>query len=180
MILRNSIATILAAISMVAVTATSPGAATGDCAQPLSTGSGPNTSDCGYILRAAVGSKPCELCVCDVNNSGTKTTSDALICLKKAVGQAVTLQCPSCDGVTTTTTDPGNTPSTTSTSTTSTTTTLPVRCTTNNECSGLPSEFRCNPHTETCEKPCTKTTDCKDFYVCNTTTGYCQEPALQF
>lgn len=156
-------------------------AATGDCSQPLSTGTGPNASDCSYILRAAVGSKPCELCVCDVNGSGTKTTTDALICLKKAVGQAVTLNCPSCNGATTTTTTiDGGAPSTTSTSTTSTTTTIPVRCIDNSDCSALPSEFRCNPNTDTCEKPCTKTTDCKDFYECNQITGYCQEPALQF
>jgi hypothetical protein len=139
-------------------------AAQGDCGQPLSSGTKPNTSDCSYILKAAVGSKPCDLCVCDVNHQSGISTVDALICLKRAVGQNVVLSF--------------NT--TTSTSTTSSTTTIPVRCSGNSDCSDLPSGFRCNPNTDTCEKPCTKDTDCHDFYECNKTTGYCQEPPLLF
>src|SRR5690348_8037253 len=42
-------------------------AAQGDCSQPISNGTTPNTSDCSFILRAAVGVKTCALCVCDVN-----------------------------------------------------------------------------------------------------------------
>lgn len=176
---RSNVFLFFGLVLLTSVAAVSPAvAALGGCGQPVSSGTAPNTSDCSYILRAAVGAKPCELCVCDVNKSNTTTTSDALICLKKAVGQSVTLSCPSCGNVTTTTMGTGET--TTSTSTTSTTTTLPVLCTTNAECSALPSPFRCNPNTETCEKPCLKNTDCKDFYECNKVTGYCQAPALQF
>ena len=148
-------------------------AAQGDCSQPVSSGTTPNTSDCSFVLRAAVGTKTCALCVCDVNSSSSLTTVDALICLKKAVGQSVTIDCVPCGPTTTT-------PSTTSTSTTSTTTTIPVRCDSNSDCGALPDTFRCNPNTDTCEKPCTKTADCKDFYECNTTTGYCQQPALLY
>lgn len=149
----------------------------GDCAQPQSTGSTPTATDCGFVLKASVGSFVCPLCICDVNNSAGLTTVDALFCLKKAVGQNVPLSCPPCDVVTTTTIS-GN--STTSTSTTSTSTTIPVNCSSNADCSQLPDDFRCNPNTGTCETPCTRTRDCKDFYECNKTTGYCEEPALLF
>jgi hypothetical protein len=151
-------------------------AANGDCGQPLSSGSGPNASDCGYILKSAVGQAECDLCVCDINGNGKLNTTDALVCLKKAVGQGVALDCPACGPTTT----GGSGATTTSTSTTSTTTTIPVRCQSEGDCSALPDPFRCNPNNETCEKPCTKNTDCHDFYECNTTTGYCQEPALIF
>lgn len=150
-------------------------AAQGDCGQPLSSGTTPNTSDCSFILRTAVGSRNCAMCTCDLNSSASFSTIDALICLKKAVGQNVVLDCPPCGTVTTTTK-----PSTTSTSTTSTTTTVPINCDSNADCSALPDPFRCNPNTGTCEKPCTKTADCKDFYECNTTTGYCTAPALLY
>ena len=155
-------------------------AANGDCGQPVSSGSSPMANDCGYILKVAVGSKPCDACVCDVNGSASSTTVDALICLKKAVGQPVTLACPSCV-VTTTTTVSADKPSTTSTSTTSTTTTIPVRCNDNGDCSGLQSGFRCNPNSDTCEKPCTRNADCHGIYdECNKSTGYCQEKLLLF
>lgn len=153
-------------------------AANGDCSQPISNGSAPQTLDCSAILRVAVSLRVCPICVCDVNSTQSVTTLDALLCLKKVVGQAVTLNCPACDNVTTTTIQGG--PSTTSTSTSSTTTTLPVRCDGNSDCAALPPAFRCNPNTDTCEKPCTKNADCKDFYECNQTNGYCQQPSLMF
>ncbi|MFN2424982.1 MAG: hypothetical protein ABR587_00895 [Candidatus Binatia bacterium] len=49
------------------------------------------------VLRAAVGSTVCELCVCDVNDSEAVTTTDALAVLRVAVGQSVALNCPPCD-----------------------------------------------------------------------------------
>jgi hypothetical protein len=52
-------------------------------------------SDALAILRCAVGSVECSVCVCDVNGSGVSAT-DALTVLKLAVGQAVTLTCPAC------------------------------------------------------------------------------------
>ena len=155
-------------------------AANGDCGQPVSNGTKPSATDCSFILRTAVGSGTCEFCVCDVNGSSSLNTTDALQCLKVAVGQDVDLDCPPCGDVTTTTVEQGTGESTTSTSTTSTTTTIPVRCSSESDCSALPEEFRCNPNTETCERPCTRNADCKDFYVCNKTTQYCEEPTLLF
>ena len=65
------------------------------CGKPTnSSGGAPKTSDALFALKAAVKSATCDLSLCDVNNSGTITTSDALIILKKAVGQLVTLNCP--------------------------------------------------------------------------------------
>lgn len=157
-------------------------AAKGDCSQPVTNGSTPTASDCAYILRAAVGLETCELCVCDVNGSQSRTAADALTCLKKAVGQNVNLNCPSCDGITTTTntTLSTSTSSSTSTSTSSTTTTMAVLCDNNADCAGLPAAFRCNPNNGFCEKPCDKDADCRDFYECNENTHYCQQPALLF
>jgi hypothetical protein len=53
-------------------------------------------SDALFVLRTAVGSATCELCVCDVDSSGAVTASDALATLKSAVGQGVALTCPAC------------------------------------------------------------------------------------
>lgn len=65
------------------------------CGIPTSTTSaGPKTSDALFVLKAAVQATNCDLRVCDANDSGTVTTTDALLVLKKAVGQGVTLGCP--------------------------------------------------------------------------------------
>ncbi len=53
-------------------------------------------SDALFILRTAVGFESCPLCVCDVNNDGKITATDALAALKAAVGQPVSLTCPAC------------------------------------------------------------------------------------
>lgn len=75
-------------------------AAQGDCGQPLSNGAQPSASDCLFILRAAVGVDTCSpVCICDVNGAGGISATDALLCLNKAVGQAVDLLCPCLDGV---------------------------------------------------------------------------------
>lgn len=69
-------------------------AAKGDCAQPVSTGSTPVSSDCLFILRTSVGARTCApTCICDTNGNSSTTASDALLCLRKAVGQPVTLAC---------------------------------------------------------------------------------------
>jgi hypothetical protein len=52
-------------------------------------------SDALGILKAAVGSKSCLICVCDVDNSNKVTASDALRTLRFVVGQPVTLDCQS-------------------------------------------------------------------------------------
>lgn len=75
------------------------------CAQPVSTGEEPTASDCLYILRVAVGTLACPEadCLCDTDGSGATTATDALGCLKRAVGdQGIDLIC--CGSTTTTST----------------------------------------------------------------------------
>jgi len=75
-------------------TTTLPG---GDrCGFPTSDGEKPAASDALYVLQASVGTTPCELCVCDVNNSGNVATGDALIILRAAVGFGTEFNCPPC------------------------------------------------------------------------------------
>lgn len=52
--------------------------------------------DALQVLRSSVGNIPCAACVCDVNNSGTTTASDALLVLRAAVDLPVMLACPDC------------------------------------------------------------------------------------
>jgi hypothetical protein len=69
------------------------------CSQPITgDGDGPKASDCLYILRAAVSSVSCCNCPCDVDGGGTVTASDALRCLRRAVGGPVELECAECPG----------------------------------------------------------------------------------
>lgn len=53
-------------------------------------------SDALAVLNAAVGLFACELCVCDVDDSGSITATDALTTLREAVGLGGTLDCPVC------------------------------------------------------------------------------------
>ncbi len=76
--------------------ASSANAAPGDCGQPASTGADPTATDALVVLRTAVGSESCVVCVCDVDSSGTTTASDALLVLKSAVGSPVSLTCVAC------------------------------------------------------------------------------------
>jgi hypothetical protein len=55
-------------------------------------------SDALYILSAAVGTVSCELCLCDVDDSGAVTAVDALETLQSAIGLDVELICPACLG----------------------------------------------------------------------------------
>jgi len=65
------------------------------CGKPTnSTGDLPKASDALFTLRSAVGLFSCDLRVCDGDNSGVVTASDALRILRVAVGQPVTLDCP--------------------------------------------------------------------------------------
>jgi len=75
----------------------------GACADPvaLTAGAGARgslvtASDALYILNAAVGVLTCELCICDADGQGTVAASDALLALKKAVGEPIELACPPC------------------------------------------------------------------------------------
>ncbi|MFT4572182.1 MAG: hypothetical protein ACI8TX_003564 [Hyphomicrobiaceae bacterium] len=153
-------------------------AALNDCGQPLTTGDdGPKSSDCLFVLRAAVDIDECKLCVCDVTGNGSTSASDALRCLTFAVGrEGVELNCPIC-AVTTTTGGPTSSSTSTSTSTTSTTTTLPVSCNSDSFCSGF-ENHRCNPNNGLCEEPCTNDTDCKDFFECDVPSAFCVPPAI--
>ncbi len=85
--------------------ARSAAGAQGECSQPLSMGPAPVASDCLFILGVAVGLQTCtpQACVCDPTGDGNATASDALVCLNKAVGNPIMLQCP-CGPTTTTTT----------------------------------------------------------------------------
>jgi hypothetical protein len=73
-------------------------AANGDCGQPVSTGASPTASDCLFILKVAVGSQTCDpACICNTDGNpptGGTSATDALLCLKIAVGQpGVSLNC---------------------------------------------------------------------------------------
>jgi hypothetical protein len=79
---------------------------TGACADPVSLvvesigaipqESSVTASDALFVLRTAVGSQTCALCLCDVDGGGSVTATDALLTLKRAVGQSVPLNCPAC------------------------------------------------------------------------------------
>ena len=71
-------------------------AATGDCGQPLSTGAAPTSADALFVLRTSVELEECALCVCDVNESGGVTATDAMLVLQLAVGLPVTVSCSYC------------------------------------------------------------------------------------
>ena len=65
------------------------------CGKPTnSTGAIPKSSDAQFTLRAAVGLVDCCPRVCDADNTQTIVASDAQRILRKAVGQVVTLNCP--------------------------------------------------------------------------------------
>lgn len=75
-------------------TTTLPGA--GVCGFPVSSGVKPSASDALAALKAAVGGKFCDLCVCDINSNGSVGAGDALGILRAAVGIATPLVCPPC------------------------------------------------------------------------------------
>jgi hypothetical protein len=65
------------------------------CAQPVSSGAAPVASDCLFILGVAVGSQTClPACTCAPTGSLPTKATDALLCLSRATGQPVTLNCP--------------------------------------------------------------------------------------
>jgi hypothetical protein len=65
------------------------------CAQPLSSGPMPTASDCLFILNAAVGATACSPeCICAPKGSLPPAATDALLCLNKATGIDVALNCP--------------------------------------------------------------------------------------
>lgn len=67
------------------------------CGQPIALGDSPTAADALYILRTAVGLETCNRCVCDVNDSGQITATDAQLDLQSAVGILTVDDCPACD-----------------------------------------------------------------------------------
>jgi hypothetical protein len=55
-----------------------------------------DASDALFTLQAAVGSRSCAACLCDVNSSAALTAADALIVLRAAVGTPSPFTCPAC------------------------------------------------------------------------------------
>jgi hypothetical protein len=84
---------------------------TGRCSQPVSSGPTPTASDCLYILSSSVGTLTCDFaCICAPKGSLPIAATDALVCLQKATGIDVPLDCPC--GIPTTTTTTSTTTST--------------------------------------------------------------------
>ena len=77
-------------------TTTTMGSGEDRCGFPVSNGAKPAASDALFVLKAAVGSAECDLCVCDINGSGGVAAGDALTTLKAAVGIQVSYDCPPC------------------------------------------------------------------------------------
>lgn len=62
------------------------------CGRPRG-GDATTVADALFVLQAAVGSLHCHSSVCDVDDDGETTAGDALLTLKVAVGQSLTLAC---------------------------------------------------------------------------------------
>lgn len=77
-------------------TTTTLGTGADRCGFPVTDGARPGASDALYVLRVAVGSAACDLCVCDINGSGGVAAGDALTILKAAVGIEIDYDCPPC------------------------------------------------------------------------------------
>jgi DNA-binding beta-propeller fold protein YncE len=102
--MRNVPLSVIALVAVLTVHAPA-GAPANDCAQPITSGPGPTATDCLYILQAAVGSVVCiPECICAPKGSLPIAATDALLCLARATGQSVTLDCPCVTTTTSTTT----------------------------------------------------------------------------
>ena len=67
----------------------------GLCSQPVTSGVTPTATDCLFILMVAVDTETCSPgCICAPKGTLPTTATDALVCLKYAVGQPVELVCP--------------------------------------------------------------------------------------
>lgn len=67
----------------------------GQCSQPVTNGASVTATDCLYVLKVAVGVYTCTpACACAPRGTLPTKASDALLCLRRAVGQAVSLLCP--------------------------------------------------------------------------------------
>ncbi|RMD82707.1 MAG: hypothetical protein D6815_08545 [Candidatus Dadabacteria bacterium] len=73
----------------------------GMCGDPVDAGRATQSitaSDALFVLRAAVGLVPCDLCICDVDESGAVAATDALELLRVSVGLGPTPHCKACLG----------------------------------------------------------------------------------
>jgi hypothetical protein len=84
---------LLALLYMTLCLAAAAVAGQGDCGQPVSTGASPVSTDALFTLRAAVAIVECVPAVCDADGNCTISAGDALRILKKAVGEAIELDC---------------------------------------------------------------------------------------
>lgn len=97
---NRSVAALLIGFVLGAVLAvhTPAQAAQGDCGQPVTAGDTPASTDCLYLLQAAIGSRTCVSdCICDVDATGEIAATDSLQCLVVAVGgsaELLTCDCP--------------------------------------------------------------------------------------
>jgi hypothetical protein len=95
--LRSATARLAVALTCILLTAAAGRADLGDCGQPLTAGPTATASDCLFLLQASVDSVQCATpCICDVDRSGATTATDALFCLRIAVGTPLekTCYCP--------------------------------------------------------------------------------------
>ena len=99
---RAAMATVVVLLAVSPLGATRASGAQGDCSQPLSNGPVPVATDCLWILNAAVLLETCTpQCICAPSGELPISATDALVCLQKAVGQPITLQCPCGSGTST-------------------------------------------------------------------------------
>ena len=73
-----------------------------DCGRPV--GNDRCVANAAFVLQAALELRSCELCICDVDSSGSVTVTDALLILRGCVGLPADLQCSIPESSTTTTT----------------------------------------------------------------------------
>lgn len=97
------------------------------CGRPVTRGDRPTASDALFVLKAAVQQETCGPCVCDVDDSGTITATDALKTLTSAVGAATSLTCGACAAAPVTREVASEDDATTTTTTTVTSTTTQSR-----------------------------------------------------
>jgi hypothetical protein len=77
----------LAVALSIVLTAAVARADLGDCGQPRTSGQKATATDCLFLLQFAVGTQEFDRpCICDLDRSGVATATDALMCLRIAVG----------------------------------------------------------------------------------------------
>jgi hypothetical protein len=84
----------LAVALSIVLTAAVARADLGDCGQPRTSGQKATATDCLFLLQFAVGAQEFDRpCICDLDRSGVTTATDALMCLRIAVGNPLQTNC---------------------------------------------------------------------------------------